>query len=390
MELERLLAMFDAAAANLAKAEAIWDQAEAMLPRSAVLGNPLGFDDLARAWMDLIGGLPPVDGWTITESIPTPDDIGRSFLEWMEIGEPPWPVYEAIEQPTKDIQEYRYRLKRARRRAVRTRVEVLVAEVDRLLPICVRNVPREARDKMQTAETEVIRDRIAEIDRLLGDATPRAGRWSDLRRHMSFSEGRDWWDISELDWPSVKPEILSAVIAETDPLPVPDLDLGVAAANEPSGGVTTALRWDLITDEGFERLLYDLLRGLEGYDSVDWLMKTNATDHGRDLTCYRTLPDASGYSRRERVIVQAKHWRSKSVDPVSVMDVVSRLSAWEPPHIHCLVVAASGRFTADAIRFIETHNERGSDPRIEPWSEAHLEAMLARRPELTAAYGLRV
>ncbi|BBX87854.1 hypothetical protein [Mycolicibacterium aubagnense] len=80
MELEQLLAIFDAAAANLAKSEAIWDQAEAMIPRSASLGNPLGFDDLARAWMDLIRGLPPVDGWTITESIPTPDDIGRSGL----------------------------------------------------------------------------------------------------------------------------------------------------------------------------------------------------------------------------------------------------------------------------------------------------------------------
>lgn len=389
MELERLLAIFDSAAANLAKAEAIWEQAETMLPRSAVLGNVPGFDDLARAWMDLIGGLPPIDGWTITESIPTPDDIGRSFLDWMELSEPPWPVYEQIEQPDKDIQEYRYRLKRARRRAIRTRIEVLVAEVDRLLSICVHNVPPGGGDRLETPETEFVRDHIAEIDRLLGDAIPRAGRWPDLRRHMSFSQGHDWWDIFELDWPSVKPAILTAVVAETDPVPVPDIDLGVAAANEPSGGVTTALRWDLITDAGFERLLYDLLRGLDGYDSVDWLMKPNATDHGRDLTCYRTLPDASGYARRERVVVQAKHWQSKSVDPASIMDVVSRLPAWEPPHIHCLVVAASGRFTADAVRFIETHNERGSDPRIEPWSEAHLEAMLARRPELTAAYRLR-
>jgi hypothetical protein len=56
---------------------------------------------------------------------------------------------------------------------------------------------------------------------------------------------------------------------------VPDIDLGAAAASEPSGGVTAALLWDSITDEGFERLLFDLLRGLEGYDNVDWLMKTN-------------------------------------------------------------------------------------------------------------------
>ena len=170
---------------------------------------------------------------------------------------------------------------------------------------------------------------------------------------------------------------------------MPDIDLGAAAASEKSGGVTTALLWDSITDEGFERLLFDLLRGLEGYDNVDWLMKTNASDHGRDFTAYRTLRDASGFVRRERIVVQAKHWRSKSVDPASIADVVSRLPAWEPPHIHCLVVAASGRFTPAAIRFVEAHNEKGSDPRIEMWAEVHLEAMLARRPELTAAYGLR-
>lgn len=104
---------------------------------------------------------------------------------------------------------------------------------------------------------------------------------------------------------------------------------------------------------------------------------------------YRTLPDASGFARRERVVIQAKHWRAKSVDSASILDVVSRLSAWEPPHIHSLVVATSGRFTPDAVRFIESHNDKGSDPRIEPWPETHLEAMLARRPELTAAYGLR-
>jgi hypothetical protein len=337
VELEKLLAVFDAAAANLAKAEAIWQRARPLLPSSAVFGDAPGFDDLVRAWTDLIKGLPPIGEWTITDPLPTPNEIGRGFLDWMEVGEPPWPVYEAIEQPDKDISEYRYRLKRARRLAVRSRIEVVVSEVDRLLPLCVLGVARDCSDRLERPETDPIRGHIAEIDRLLGDASPRTGRWSDLYRHMSFGEGHDWWDIVEFDWPSVKPEILSAVITEVDPLPVPDLDLGLAAANEPSGGVTTALRWEALTDEGFERLLFDLLRGLDGYDSVDWLMKTNASDHGRDLTAHMTLPDSSGFARRERVVVQAKHWRKKSVDPASILDVVSRLSAWEPPHIHRLV-----------------------------------------------------
>jgi restriction endonuclease len=389
VELEQLLAAFDAAAANLAKAEAVWQRVRPLMPNSAVLGDPPGFDDLARAWIDLIAGLPPINDWTITDALPTPNDIGRGFLDWMEIGEPPWPVYEALEKPDKDIEEYGYRLKRARQRAVRTRVEVLVKAVDRVLPLVVRDVVRDSRDQLESPQTLLIRDHIAEIDRLLADTCPRTGRWRDLYRHMSFSEGHDWWDIVEFDWPSVKPEILSATLAESDPLSVPDIDLGAAAESDPTGGVTTALRWDSINDESFERLLFDLLRGLTGYDNVDWLMKTNASDHGRDLAVYRTLSDSSGFVRRERVIVQAKHWQNKSVDPASILDTLSRLSAWEPPHIHCLVVATSGRFTADAVRFVEARNEKGVDPRIELWPEAHLEAMLAPRPELTAAYGLR-
>jgi hypothetical protein len=389
VELEQLLAAFDADAANLAKAEAVWGRARPLIPDSAALGDPPGFDDLKRAWADLIEGLPQIDGWTITDGLPTPNAIGHAFLDYMEIGEPPWDVHEAVEKPGRDLEEYRYRLKRARRRAVRSRIEVVVSEVDRLLPLAVLDVRRDSGERVERPETELIRNHIAEIDRLLADTSTRAGCWANLYRHMSFSEGHDWWDIVEFDWPSVKPEILSAALAESDPLPVPDIDLGVAAASEPSGGVTTALRWDSITDEDFERLLFDLLRGLEDYDNVDWLMKTSAADHGRDLSVYRTLRDPAGFTRQERVIVQAKHWRSKSVDPTSIMGALSRLPAWEPPHIHCLVVATSGRFTPDAIRYAEAHNEKGSDPRIEIWPEVSSEAMLTRRPELTAAYGLR-
>lgn len=389
VNLEELLGAFDAAAANLAKAEAVWQRAYPLLPTSAEFGDPPEYDDLQRAWVDLIKGLPPIDGWTVADELPTPNGIGRSFLDWMEIGEPPFAVYEAIDQPGKEIDEYRYRLKRARRRAVRGRLEVLVSEIDRLLPLIVDGVDRGSAERLDHPGAEGVRESVAEIDRLLGDTSTRAGRWSFLYRHMSFGEGHDWWDVVELDWPSVKPDVLAAAIAESDPLPVPDIDLGQAASGSPSGPVTTALDWSALTEAHFERLLFDLLRGLPGYDSVEWLMKTNAADHGRDLSAYRSLSDASGLARRERVIVQAKHWLSRSVDPASILDALARLPVWEPPHIHCLVVATTGRFTPDAIRLAESHNEKGVDPRIELWADSQLEWLLARRPELTAGYGLR-
>ncbi len=134
------------------------------------------------------------------------------------------------------IEEYRYRLKPARRRAVRTRIEVLVSEVDRLLPLAVLDVARDSGDRLKRPETVLIRGHIAEIDRLLADTSTRAGRWTDLYRHMSFSEGHDWWDIVEFDWPSVKPEILSAAIAESIPCQYPPSTLALPPAASRAAG----------------------------------------------------------------------------------------------------------------------------------------------------------
>lgn len=389
VDLEQLLRGLDAAAANLAKAQSVWERAKPLLPSSASFSDQAEYGDLQRAWCDLIQGLPPIDGWAISEELPTPNEIGGYFLDFMELGEPPFAAYEARDRPTRDIDEYRYRLARARRRAVRSRLEAVMLEVDTILPLILSGIDSKSTERIKHAGTGLVRRSVAEIERLLGDTVTRTGRWPFLYRHMSFGQGRDWWDIANVDWPAVKRDALAAVLAESDPLPVPDIDLGLAASAHAGGPVTTALDWSRLTDAGLERLLFDLLRGLPGYESVEWLMKTNAADNGRDLSAYRSLADASGLARRERVIVQAKHWLTKSVGPAAVNDALARLPQWEPPHIHCLIVVATGRFTAAAIRLAEIHNDKGVDPRIELWPDSQLEWMLARRPELTAGYDLR-
>lgn len=90
-------------------------------------------------------------------------------------------------------------------------------------------------------------------------------------------------------------------------MPVPAIDLGAAASGELAGSATLALPWDNLDDDGFERLLFDLLRSYTEHENVQWLMQTRAPDRGRDLSIDRVLSDATGGVRRERVIVQAKH-----------------------------------------------------------------------------------
>ena len=65
------------------------------------------------------------------------------------------------------------------------------------------------------------------------------------------------------------------------------------------------------------------------------------------------------------------------------------MALWTDPRVDVLVVATSGRFTADAVTWIEQYNAGGGSRRIEPWAESHLERLLAARPALIAEFQLR-
>jgi hypothetical protein len=118
-------------------------------------------------------------------------------------------------------------------------------------------------------------------------------------------------------------------------------------------------------------------------------MQTNASDRGRDLSVERVITDELMGTQRQRVIIQAKHWTSKSVRPADVTETLTQIQLWEPPINHSLIIATSGRFTMDAVALIEKHNHEGRRPHIEMWPESHLELLLARRPHLVSGFNLR-
>lgn len=389
MNLDELLQVMDRAAANLAKLEAIWDRAEPMIPSSPQRGTNREYEDLRRAWIPLLAGLPPVDGFTVTEELPDIDAAGQAFIDYLDIGEPAFDLMNDLERPGHQLDEYRFKLAQARRRAIHDRLGDLISAVNATLAQITSSVVRDSPDRVDDARTTVVVESISEIERLLGDTTDRKGRWGDLHRHLRFSQGHDWHDIAEMDWPSVRADIEAASLSESDPLPVPAVDLGVAASAKPAGGASIGLDWGALDDDGFERLLFDLLRGFPSYQNVEWLMKTRAPDRGRDLSAERVIRDDGGTTRTERVIVQAKHWTSKSVAPADITNTLAALSLWEPPVVRTLVIATSGRFTTDAVAIVEKHNVDGKLPFIELWADSRLETQLSQRPDLIASYGLR-
>lgn len=241
MNLDDLLQVMDRAAANLAELDLVWERAQPMLPNGPSRGSSREYDDLRRAWSALLSGLPPIDGWTVTGELPDADAAGQAYVDYAEIGMSPFGLMKELEEPGNQLDEYRFRLSQARRRAIHERLNDLTSMVSRTLPQIVEGVPRDSTDRLSDDRTATIEDSISEIERLLGDTTERVGRWGDLHRHMHFGQGHDWHDIIEVDWPSVRADIEAASLAESDPLPVPGIDLGVAASARPSGGVSLTL-----------------------------------------------------------------------------------------------------------------------------------------------------
>jgi Restriction endonuclease len=393
LNLNEAISEFDAAETTLRRLETIWERLIAIIPGGiAFVGNSpdgIEYENLCRAFRDLSEGLPPIDGFRI-QTLPMPlDDIAQNRFDAQDLGFPEaiTGVEAAIDEPGEAIREYRFRFDRARRRAARDRILELIAEIDDHLRSLTSRIDPD-REAITDAEWSDLREAVSEMERLAGSSTPRKGRWAELRRHLAWAQGVDLQDIALHDWPSVLVDINGALYTDTEPMPVSGVDLGTLAETRLEGRASTKLNWDAIDDEGFERLIFNLISNTVGYENPRWLTKTYAPDGGRDLSVERVYSDLLGGTKRQHVIISCKHWLSRSIDPDVVNSALARVSLSEPPPVDVVVIATSGRFTNDAVRVIDHHNNARLRPEIEPWAESHLEGLLAQRPDL-APTGLR-
>jgi hypothetical protein len=139
---------------------------------------------------------------------------------------------------------------------------------------------------------------------------------------------QDFRDIIRLDWPSVKSALTQGLYDKDEPVPVEVEDLGILAATQPTGAVATKLKWESLTDEEFERLVFALISSTRNYENPSWLTRTNAPDRGRDLSATRVAYDQLSGAMRSRVIIQCKHWLSKSVSLADLTILKAAMSLW--------------------------------------------------------------
>lgn len=399
MDLNDALRRFDLIEANVAKLEAVWTEMEKLIPGSAAFfgvdcPEEREYRNLRRDYDAILEALPKIDGWTITARPHDLNAIGQLHFDVMDLGDgevgAKVAAEETIHAPRRELDEYRHRLSRKRRELVRARLEELIVEADAALTEAVKSSGVTSRDDFTDARTPQLvgfERFVDEADRILG-GSPRSDGWRRLRRHLGFAKGVDLCDIVEYDWPEVKRE-LRELVTERDPHPIDVADVGDIVASKPRGHVSTALNWSALDADGFERVMFAIISSAEGYENPDWLMQTNAPDHGRDLSVFRVRRDSLGGVMRDRVIIQCKHWLSKSIGVDDIAKVVAQVELWEPPLITSLVFATSGRFTLAAVQWIEKRNYEGKRPSLEMWPESHLERLLAQRPHLAVDFGLR-
>jgi hypothetical protein len=389
--LDKALQQFEATEANLAKLENLWEQIEKLLPNEPAFGSPPKYDELCLAFRRIIPSLPAIDGFRVTDMLFDFDEAGQMLLDAAEIGEisAQVSIHKALEEQGRALREYRFKLQAKRRELARGRVNSLIDEIDIVLSELSSDIKgREINSVITGTGWERLKDGIEEIDTLFGSGS-RPNRWNDLQRHMHFGMVGDLSDIIKLDWPAVKNSITSHLYGQDDPVPVSVDDLNEIIAASPTGPATTKLNWDTLTDEDFERLIYLLISETSGYENPQWLQKTHAPDRGRDLSVDRVVVDPLAGVRRYRTIIQCKHWLSRSIGQGDVADSRSQMELWQPPRIDNLVIATTGRFTADAISLVEQHNLSDRALNIEMWPDSHIERLLAMRPHLIGQFRLR-
>lgn len=386
------LEQFEAAEANLAKLERLWTELHQLIPENICFGSNPEYEDRARAYADLLEALPAIDGWKPEREPPDLDDVAQSRFDAMEIDEitAHTAVDRWLEEPGRELREYRYRLNTKRRALIRNALIELIDAVDADLRL-LRTVADalQPHEKITEENWTSLKAHIKQINVLLGSSVQHPARWGDLSRHIHFGRVGDLNDIVRMDWPDAKEHLRKGLYGANEPVPVKVQDLSDVVAANPTGPISTALAWSNLDDERFERLLFDLIGGESGYENLEWLMQTRAADRGRDLSVTRVITDPLMGVQRQRVIIQCKHWLSRSVSVTDVSVVRDQMRLWPNPPVHSLIIATSGRFTADAVQLIESNNADARTPLILMWPESHLERLLAARPALIAEYQLR-
>jgi len=386
--LNTALRQFEVVEANLVKAERLLDTIMEAIPNSVAFGGNSDYESNCFYFDAVYASLPKIKGWKPEIRLLELDEIAQNRLDARELGEIECIVHveQSIDEPSKSLRQYRLRFAQMRRSLVREALEKLIVGVDECIEVLSQT--HESRVEVYEENLRVLEQNLAQINVLIGSDTANPGHLSVVRDILFGLNNADL-ETAQRCWPQATADLRKWVYSDNDPIDVDIADLENVVNSKPKGGVATKLNWSNLSAEEFERLIYALVAMAPGYENAAWLMKTNAPDRGRDVSVFRVHSDALSGTMRRRVIIQCKHWMTKSVGMAEIAILREQMKLWESPRVDVHVIATTGRFTSDAISAVENQNLSDSALRIEMWPESHLELLLASRPDLIAEFGLR-
>lgn len=393
--LDNTLRALAAIEANLDKLDRLWAEIRNLIPDGIVFGSPDEgrYEECRLNFGEIVKAIPKIDGWEIKNGVFELREIAQMRLDAKEVDDAHAhaAVEDSIFATEASLREYRRRFNRTRRHTIRAAAERQIEVIDGLLAKIGRNVSdrKKSGTSLDGPVWESLRDHVTQLQTLLGKWTPTRSVWSDFHRHLGFAQVCDFRDITTKEWPFLRDEIMGRLVHEDEPVPVTVTDLAQLGPASATGSVSTRLNWKKLDDEEFERLIFRMISQTVGYETPQWLTRTNAADRGRDLSVSRVFHDPLTGPIRSRVIFQCKHWLSKSVAPAEITTARDMMRLHEPPRVDVLVVATTGRFTTAAVELVEKHNQDDKALRIEMWPDSHLELLLAARPGLVAEFDLR-
>jgi hypothetical protein len=246
--LNAALRHFEAAEANLQKAEKVLTLIKDAIPKGIAFGETPEYENSCRNFAAILVALPCIDGWKPEITLMELDEIAQNRLDAQEVGEVEAivSIERRINEPSRLLREYRYRFNQKRRELIRDSLIELIDGIDDNLRGLGKLLNGElpSHEEIHAPEFDQLKQRVAQIGTLLGSSVAKPGRWSDLDRHMLFGMLGDLHDIIEHDWPSVKSGLRKSLYGENEPIPIEVSDLGALVSAKPRGPVATKLKWD--------------------------------------------------------------------------------------------------------------------------------------------------
>ena len=164
--LNAALRQFEAVEANLGKAERLLGALMEAVPQGIQFGSTAEYDQTWREFHDIIAALPKIDGWKADIYVMDLDEVAQQRLDASELGEIEFSisVETRLNEPPKQLADYRYRFNKKRRQLVRDAINELIDRADqRVRQLARLSAADEGHHTVESPDFEGLKADVAEL-----------------------------------------------------------------------------------------------------------------------------------------------------------------------------------------------------------------------------------